>query len=199
LVLGTGLYLAGATHTAAQQRHQNSPDLGVANAAILTMDAGSSVAGAIAIRNGKILAVGGNASIEALIGTQTRVSDVADKAIVPGLIDTHAHFEAAGMADYVVNMSRVKTAAEASDAIKAFAAKKKPGEWSVGDPRHPPSQLVDERYLTRQEIGAAAAISREQALRFYTSVASRCVFDEERKGALEPGKLAARWSSARTT
>jgi predicted amidohydrolase YtcJ len=155
-VLGAGLYLVGATYAAAQQADLNSPDLVVINAKVLTMDAGSSVAEAIAIRDGKILAVGSSASIKALIGTQTRVFDVAGKTVVPGLIDTHAHFKAAGMSDYVVNMGRAKTVAEALDAIKAFAAKKKPGEWIVGGPWHPPSQLAEKRYLTRQEIDSAA-------------------------------------------
>jgi hypothetical protein len=155
-VLGAGLYLAGATYAAAQQADLNSPDLVVINAKVLTMDAGSSIAEAIAIRDGKILAVGSSASIKALIGPQTRVFDVAGKTVVPGLIDTHAHFKAAGMSDYVVNMSRAKTVAEALEAIKAFAAKKKPGEWIVGGPWHPPSQLAEKRYLTRQEIDSAA-------------------------------------------
>jgi predicted amidohydrolase YtcJ len=72
------------------------------------------------------------------------------------LIDTHAHFKAAGLADYVVNMSRAKTVAEALEAIKAFAARKKPGEWIVGGAWHPPSQLAEKRYLTRQEIDSVA-------------------------------------------
>ena len=38
--------------------------------------------------------------------------------------------------------------------------------------------------------GASEAISREQALRLYTSAASRYMFEEGRKGSLEPGKLA---------
>src|SRR5882672_943377 len=155
-VLGVGVYLAGATYAAAQQTDLNSPDLVLINGKILTMDASSSIAEAIAVRDGKILAVGSSASIKALIGTQTRVFDVTGKTVVPGLIDTHAHFKAAGMADYVVNMSRAKTVAEALDAIKAFAAKKKPGEWIVGGPWHPPSQLAEKRYLTRQEIDGAA-------------------------------------------
>ena len=72
------------------------------------------------------------------------------------MIDTHAHFKAAGLADYVVNMSRAKTVAEALEAIKQFAAKKKPGEWIVGGAWHPPSQLAEKRYLTRQEIDSVA-------------------------------------------
>jgi predicted amidohydrolase YtcJ len=38
--------------------------------------------------------------------------------------------------------------------------------------------------------GASEAISREQALRLYTSAASHYMFEENRKGTLQPGKLA---------
>ncbi len=38
--------------------------------------------------------------------------------------------------------------------------------------------------------GAAEAISREQALRLYTSAASHYMFDEAKKGTIEPGKFA---------
>jgi predicted amidohydrolase YtcJ len=117
-VLGVGVYLAGATYAAAQQADPNSPDEVLINGRIVTMDASSSIAEAIAVRGGKVLAVCSNASIKALIRAQTRVFDVAGKTFVSGLIDTHAHFKAAGMADYVVNMSRAKTVAEAIDAIK---------------------------------------------------------------------------------
>jgi predicted amidohydrolase YtcJ len=155
-VLGVGVYLAGGAYAAAQPTDLNSPDLVLINGKILTMDASSSVAEAIAVKDNKILAVGSSASIKALIGTQTRVFDVAGKTVVPGLIDTHAHFKAAGMTDYVVNMSRAKTVAEALEAVRAFAAKKKPGEWIIGGPWHPPSQLAEKRYLTRQEVDSAA-------------------------------------------
>src|SRR6202012_6167134 len=110
----------------------------------------------VAIRDGKVLAVGDNAAIRSMAGTTTRTTDLGGKTVVPGLIDTHAHFKAAGLAEYVVNMSRAKTVAEALDAIKAFAAKKKPGEWIIGGAWHPPSQLAEKRYLTRQEIDSVA-------------------------------------------
>ena len=53
-------------------------------------------------------------------------------------------------------MGRAKTVAEALDAIKAFASKKKVGEWIIGSAWHPPSQLAERRYLTRQEIDSVA-------------------------------------------
>jgi predicted amidohydrolase YtcJ len=98
----------------------------------MKVDGQSSVVEALAVRDGKILATGSNASITLLVGRRTRVLDLASKTVIPGLIDTHAHFKAAGLSDYVVNMSRAKTVAEALDAIKTFVAKKKPGEWIVG-------------------------------------------------------------------
>jgi predicted amidohydrolase YtcJ len=60
------------------------------------------------------------------------------------------------MSDYVVDMSRAKSVAEALETIKRFAARKSPGDWIVGSAWHPPSQLTEKRYLTRQEIDSVA-------------------------------------------
>jgi predicted amidohydrolase YtcJ len=140
----------------AQQPDVNSPALMLINGKILTMDGQSKVAEAVAIRDGRILAVGDTAIIRTLAGSQTRTIDLAGKTVVPGLIDTHVHFKAAGMSDYVVDMSRAKSVAEALETIKRFAAKKSPGDWIVGSAWHPPSQLTEKRYLTRQEIDSVA-------------------------------------------
>src|SRR3954468_14803375 len=153
VLLGATLGLTGAH---AQQRDFNSPDLVLTNGKILTMDEQSSIVEALAVKDGRILATGTKGSITALISPRTRVLDLAGKTAIPGLIDTHAHFKAAGLSDYVVNMSRAKTVAEALDAIKTFVAKKKPGEWIVGGAWHPPSQLAEKRYLTKQEINSVA-------------------------------------------
>ena len=155
-VVGAGVWFAGAANAVAQQTDFNAPDLVLINGKVLTLDERSTVTEAVAVRDGKILATGSSTSIKALAGDRTRVLDVSGKTVIPGLIDTHAHFKAAGLADYVVNMSRAKTVAEALEAIKAFAAGKKPGEWIVGGAWHPPSQLAEKRYLTRQEIDSIA-------------------------------------------
>ena len=125
-------------------------------AKILTMDGQSRITEAVAIRGGKFLAVGDSATIRSMAASGTRTIDLAGKTVVPGLIDTHAHFKAAGMSDYVVNMSRARTVADALEAIKQFAAKKQPGDWIIGSAWHPPSQLAEKRYLTRQEIDSVA-------------------------------------------
>jgi predicted amidohydrolase YtcJ len=155
-VVGASMWVAGVANAVAQQGDFNAPDFVLINGKVLTLDDRSTVTEAVAVRDGKILATGTGASIKLLAGDRTRVLDVHGKTVIPGLIDTHTHFKAAGLADYVVNMSRAKTVAEALEAIKVFAAKKKPGEWIVGGAWHPPSQLAEKRYLTRQEIDSVA-------------------------------------------
>jgi predicted amidohydrolase YtcJ len=150
------LGFAGVASAEAQQAEFNAPDLVLINGKVLTLDERSTVTEAIAVRDGKILATGSSASIKSLAGAKTRVLDASGKTVVPGLIDTHAHFKAAGLADYVVILGRARTVAEVLEAIKTYTAKKRPGEWIVGGAWHPPSQLAEKRYLTRQEIDSVA-------------------------------------------
>lgn len=131
-------------------------DLVLVNGRILTVDARSTVVQALAVRDGRIAATGDDAAIKSMAGPQTRVIDAGGRTVVPGLIDTHAHFKAAGLGDDVVVLNRAKTVAEALEAIRAFTAKKKPGEWIIGSAWHPPSQLAEKRYLTRAEIDSVA-------------------------------------------
>jgi predicted amidohydrolase YtcJ len=156
LVIGIMLGSAAAPGAYAQHADATAPDLLLVGGKILTMDAAATVAEALAVRDGRILAVGTDAALRPLAGPKTRIIDLAGRSVVPGLIDTHAHFKAAGLADYVVNLSRAKTVAEALDAVRVFAASKKPGEWIIGGAWHPPSQLAEKRYLTRQEIDSVA-------------------------------------------
>ena len=156
LIVGIIAGCALSEHAAAQQADLNSPDLVLVGGRILTMDSRSSVAEALAVRDGKILAVGSDAAVRPIAGPQTRVIDLAGKTVVPGLIDTHAHFGAAGLGDYVVNLGPAKSVAGALELLKAFVARKKPGEWIITGGWHPPSQLAEKRYLTRQEIDSVA-------------------------------------------
>jgi len=95
---GAGMWFAGAAPAAAQQGDFNAPDLVLINGKVLTLDERSTVTEAVAVGDGKILATGSSASIKPLAGARTRVLDLSGKTVIPGLIDTHAHFKAAGLA-----------------------------------------------------------------------------------------------------
>jgi len=123
---------------------------------IVTLDKRSSIAQAVAVRDGKFLAVGSDADVKRFSGPATKVIDLGGRTVVPGLNDSHTHFRAAGLALYTVSMRNATSVAQALAAIKEFVAKKKPGEWIVGGAWHPPSQLAEKRYLTRQEIDSVA-------------------------------------------
>src|SRR5687768_11053321 len=64
------------------------PELVLINGQVLTVDAQFAVAEAVAVRDGRILAVGSSAEIRRLIGPQTRTIDLAGRSVVPGFIDS---------------------------------------------------------------------------------------------------------------
>ena len=58
------------------------------NGKVLTADKNFTIAQAVAVRDGKILAVGTNAEIQRLAGPATRRVDLAGRSLVPGFIDS---------------------------------------------------------------------------------------------------------------
>src|SRR5256885_15888192 len=61
------------------------------NGKIVTVDAQSSVRSALAIRGGRIAAIGSDADIRKLAGARTRTIDLQGRTVIPGLIDSHMH------------------------------------------------------------------------------------------------------------
>src|ERR1700674_4967579 len=75
-----------------------SADTILVNGKILTVDSRFSTREAIAIRDGKIVVVGGNVEVRKLVDHQTRVIDLQGRTVIPGLIDSHMHAIRAGQA-----------------------------------------------------------------------------------------------------
>ena len=61
------------------------------NGKIVTLDAALPTAEALAVRDGRIIAVGPSADIRAFAGTATRTIDLEGRTVIPGLIDSHMH------------------------------------------------------------------------------------------------------------
>ncbi len=71
---------------------------------ILTMDDAQPRAEALAIRGGRIVAVGEEEAVMALKGDDTKVIDLGDKALLPGFFDAHGHVFVGGIQALTANM-----------------------------------------------------------------------------------------------
>lgn len=129
---------------------KTSTDLALVNAKIITMDAKDSIAQALAIRGGKILAVGSNEQIRKLEGSGARVLDLHGLTVTPGLIDTHCHFDETAEL-YDIALSQVKSIGEVTELVRAKVAQVKPGEWVIGT-GWDESKLAELRYIRSSDL-----------------------------------------------
>ena len=85
--------LCGAFALAAASAASPQPrvDLALINGTVITVDGRNTVAQAIAIGDGTIVAVGTSEEIRARAGAGARVIDLAGKSVMPTLISTHVH------------------------------------------------------------------------------------------------------------
>lgn len=91
-LLTLSLLLCGALFGACNQPEPSpGADIVLLNGGIYAVDAERSWAEAAAILGGRIVAVGSNASVEALIGPDSEVIDLNGRMAMPGMIDSHVH------------------------------------------------------------------------------------------------------------
>ena len=83
--------------TTSTEASEVTADLVFTNANVITMDDTAPRAEAVAITDDGISAVGDRATVEALIGDETRVIDLDGATVIPGLVDAHSHFFGEGM------------------------------------------------------------------------------------------------------
>jgi predicted amidohydrolase YtcJ len=138
-------------------------DLVLKNGKIITVDKGFTIAQAIAIAGERIMAVGPDAEMAAHTAPTTRVIDLKGRAVIPGLVDGHAHMDREGLKTVYPPLGRVRSIRDIQDRIAELARNKRPGEWIVtmpiGDPPYywdVPDILAEKRWPTRQELDVAA-------------------------------------------
>ena len=95
-ILLASLVAAVVGASIAMQAQQPAADIVLTNGKIITVDDQFSIAQAVAVRGDRIVAVGTNADITRLAGPNTRRIDLRGRAVVPGMIDNHAHFQEEG-------------------------------------------------------------------------------------------------------
>ncbi len=121
---------------------------------IVTMDPAGRIVEALAIRDGRVLAVGTNAEIERLIGPRTEVVRLDGQMVLPGFIESHCH--AIGVArDSIRNTyAELSSIAEIQDWIRRRAPEVPAGQW-IEVPRNEITRLKERRHPTPAELDAA--------------------------------------------
>jgi predicted amidohydrolase YtcJ len=125
-------------------------DLILVNGKLITMDAKDSIAQAVAISEGQILAVGTNEEIKKLADSRTRVLDLHGLTVTPGLIDAHCHFDETAEL-YEIPLSQVNSVSEVVELVRAKVAAAKPGEWVLGT-GWDESKLTELRYIYATDL-----------------------------------------------
>jgi hypothetical protein len=116
---------------------------------IVTVDGSKPVAEALAVGNGRILALGSDKEIKPYISQSTQVIDLKGKLAIPGFIESHGHFTSLGYARMKLDLMAVKNWDQVIDMVKQAVRKARPGEWILGRGWHqekwdrPPKPNVD--------------------------------------------------------
>ena len=130
LLGGAALGLRGGTTDEPQQTAATlttEPDVVVVNARVYTSETAQPRAEAIAIKQGRFVAVGSTTDVKNLASRATQVIDGAGMTVLPGFIDTHCH--PSGVNElYSVN-ANVRTVKELQAALRKKAADTPPGFW----------------------------------------------------------------------
>ncbi len=130
-------------------------DLLVVNATVHTMDAKRSRARALAVADGRILAVGTNQQAERFRGKSTKTIDLAGKVMFPGFIDAHTHAMDAASRNSWVDLGTTASRAEALNRLRTAARSAAPGTWIVAENWNE-AKWPERRYLTRADLDAAS-------------------------------------------
>ncbi|ROO86316.1 hypothetical protein EDD29_3880 [Actinocorallia herbida] len=106
-------------------------DLVFTGGPVLTMDAARSRASRLAVRDGRILAVGHD-EVEDLIGDRTEVVDLRGRALLPGFQDAHVHAVMGGMELARCDLTGTTDVAEYLRRIRAYADARPELPWITG-------------------------------------------------------------------
>jgi predicted amidohydrolase YtcJ len=126
----------------------------VVRGSLLTMDPARPRAEAMAVVDGRIVAVGGLDEARAAAGSSAAVLDLGGATVLPGLVDSHNHMLWTGLATQLVDLSLARSVAEVVEAVRVWAGEHPDVEWIVAAEGWEIDDLAERRYPTRQELDA---------------------------------------------
>jgi len=133
------------------------PDVIFHNGQITTLDPARPVAGAVAVKAGKFVAVGSDEEVMPLAGQGTRVVDLKRRRVLPGLFDNHTHVVRGGL-NYNMELrwDGVRSLADALDMLRRQVAMTPAPQWVRVVGGFTEHQFAEKRLPTLDEINAIA-------------------------------------------
>ncbi|HUF13490.1 MAG TPA: amidohydrolase [Longimicrobiales bacterium] len=129
----------------------NPVDLVLVNGLVWTGEAGAPLEEAVAIRDGRVRAVGSTSSIERYRDDETRVIDLGGRLLIPAFSDAHTHFISGGFQLAGVDLRVAETPEEFTRLLGAYASMQPVGTWIDGGDwdheRWPGAPLPDRTWI----------------------------------------------------
>lgn len=145
------LFVISFSWIASGETRSQAADVILIHARIYTVNTSQPWAEALAIGNGKILAVGNDDEISHYRGTSTKVIDGKGRLVLPGFTDCHVHFMDGSFSLQQVNVEDAKNLDQVQQQIKAYAKAHPNDAWVLGRgwsyPIFPPSGMPDKKQL----------------------------------------------------
>jgi predicted amidohydrolase YtcJ len=108
------------------------PQIILYNGILATQSPAHPHAQALAVGNGKILAVGRNEDVLNLAGPDTEKIDLEGRLVVPGFIDAHIHFYEWALKRQGIKLDDLTCLEELLDRVQEAADSRPPGQWIIG-------------------------------------------------------------------
>jgi hypothetical protein len=126
----------------------------ILNANIITLNPEQPKAEAVAVQNGRIIAVGSNIEIRNNVGTGTKIVDAKSKTVIPGLVDCHVHMTEFGFFLQSPDLKNAHSIKEMQHRLREHASKTRGTGWILGE-RWDQEKFTEKRYPTRWDLDVA--------------------------------------------
>ncbi len=130
---------------------QKPADLVFRGGRIYTATDQAPVAEALAVRGDRIVYVGPAAGAGAYVGPRTRVVELGDRIVVPGLADAHAHLAGIGSRELTLNLEGARSVSDFVARVRERVQAARPGEWITGT-NWIETHWPERRFPTRQDL-----------------------------------------------
>ena len=134
---------------------ENQVDTIIINANVITIDPAKPRSQALAMNEGKFVAVGSTEDISLLSSPNTKVLDLAGKTVLPGFIDAHIHVLNSGIHHVMAADCDLRSIGAIQQALREQAGKPPAGDWVQGF-KFDDTKTTERRFLSIEDLDAVS-------------------------------------------